>query len=255
VLLGFAVAARAGEGTPARLTEADYAAFTKLRLAKAVVEEKGMFAHGNKEKQAAIDAQLTKVLAETGWTKERFEQVSEAVDSILGVLSDPEQQMDSEMDRTTIATVKAHRKDLEDYDGLKKRALQQIQDEQILALRGRPPTAAELTGKWVLNVELSVASITQGLPDEVTKNAAEEYRKNLTAATYTFGPGNTIAAINQRPGVPPETTQGTYRLEGSTLFIKAKMGTRDREEKMDVGIKDGRLYIGMMGAYSVFEKQ
>jgi hypothetical protein len=255
VLFGFALAARAGEGAPARLTEADYANFTKMRLAKAVVEEKRMFAHGNKEKQAAIDAQLTRVLAETGWTKERFEQVSEAVDSILGVLSDPEQQMDPEMDKTTIATVKAHRKDLEDYDGLKQRALQQIQDEQILAKRGRPPTAAEITGKWVLNVELSVASITQGMPDEVTKNAAEEYRKNLTAATYTFGPSNAIAAINQRPGVPPENTQGTYRLEGSTLFIKAKMGTRDREEKVDVGIKDGRLYIGMMGAYSVFERQ
>ena len=214
-----------------------------------------MFAHGNKEKQAAIDAQLTKVLAETGWTAERFEQVSEAVDSILGVLSDPEQQMDPEMDKTTIATVKAHRKDLEDYDGLKQRALQQIRDEQILAKRGRPPTAAEITGKWVLNVELSVASISEGTTDELTKKLADEYRKNLTAATYTFGPGNAIAAINQRPGVPPENTQGTYRLEGSTLFIKAKMGTRDREDKVDVGIKDGRLYIGMMGVYSVFEKQ
>jgi hypothetical protein len=24
---------------------------------------------------------------------------------------------------------------------------------------------------------------------------------------------------------------------------------------VDVGIKDGRLYLGMMGAYSVFERQ
>ena len=64
-----------------------------------------------------------------------------------------------------------------------------------------------------------------------------------------------MVAVNQRPGLPPETTQGTYRLEGSTLFIKGKMGTRDREEKVDVGIMDGRLQIGMMGAYSVFERQ
>jgi hypothetical protein len=255
VLLGFALAARAGEGTPARLTEADYAAFTKLRLAKAVVEEKSMFAHGNKEKQAAIDAQLTKVLAETGWTKERFEQVNDAVDSVVSALSDPEQPMDPEMDQTTIATVKAHRKELEDYNGLTKRAQQQIQEEQILAKRGPPPTAAEIAGKWVLNVELSVASISDGTPDELTKKLADEYRKNLTVATYTFGPGDMISAINQRPGRPPETTQGTYRLEGSTLLIKAKMGTRDREDKVDVGIKDGRLYIGMMGAYSVFERQ
>jgi hypothetical protein len=33
------------------------------------------------------------------------------------------------------------------------------------------------------------------------------------------------------------------------------MGTRDREEKVDVGLKDGRLYLGIMGAYSVFERQ
>jgi hypothetical protein len=254
-LLGFALAVQAGEGTPPGLTEANYADFSKIRLAKEVVEQKSMFAHGNKEKQAAIDAQLAKVFAETGWTKERYEQVNDAVASILAFLSDPEQTMDPEPDQTTIATVKAHRKDLKDYEGLKKRALQEIQDEQILARRGRPPTAAEITGKWVLNVELSVAAITQGLPDEVTKNAAEEFRKNLTAATYTFGPGDAIAAINQRPGVPPENTQGTYRLEGSTLLIKAKMGTRDREEKVDVGLKDGRLYLGIMGAYSVFERQ
>jgi hypothetical protein len=255
VLLGFALAVRAENGIPARLTEANYANFTKLRLAKAVVEEKSMFAHGDKEKQAAIDAQMSKVLAETGWTKERFEQVDDAVGSILGVLSDPEQEMDPELDKTTIATVKAHRKDLQDYDGLQQRARQQVREEQILARRGRPPTTAEITGKWVLNVDLSVASITQGLPDEVTKNAAEEYRKNLTVATYTFGPGDTIVAINQRPGVPPETSQGAFRLEGSTLVIKTKRGTHDREDKVDVGFKDGRLYIGMMEVYSVFERQ
>jgi hypothetical protein len=255
VLVGLALTIRAEEGGPARLTEADYSNFTKLRLAKAVVGEKSMFAHGNKEKQAAIDAQLAKVLAETGWTKERFEQVNDAVDSVVSALGDPEQPMDLEMDQTTIATVKAHRKELEDYDGLQQRARQQVRDEQVLARRGPPPTAAEIAGKWVLNVELSVASISDGTPDELTKKLADEYRKNLTVATYTFGPGNTMVAINQRPGRPPETTQGTYRLEGSTLFIKAKMGARDREDGVDIGIKDGRLYIGMMGVYSVFERQ
>jgi hypothetical protein len=254
-LLGFALAVRAADGTPARLIEADYANFTKLRLAKAVVEEKSMFAHGNKEKQAAIDAQFNKVLAETGWTKERFGEVDDAVGSILTVLGDPEQEMDPELDKTTIATVKAHRKELEDYGGLQQRARQQFQEEQLLERRGRAPTVAEITGKWVLNVELSVASISDGTPDELTKKLADEYRKNLTVATYTFGPGNTMVAINQRPGLPPETSQGTFRLEGSTLFIKAKMGTRDREDGVDIGIKDGRLYIGMMGVYSVFERK
>ena len=255
LLLGGFSAVRAEEGTPARLTEANYADFSRLRLAKAVVEERSMFAHGNKAKQAAIDAQFDKVLAETGWTKERFEQVDDAVGSILTVLGDPEQEMDPELDKTTIATVKAHRKELADYGGLQQRARQQFQDEQILERRGRAPTAAEITGKWVLNIDRSVASITGGLPSEVTKEARDAFTKAITGATYTFGPGDTIVAVNQRPGLPPETTQGTYRLDGSTLFIKAKMGTRDHEEKMDVGIKDGRLNIGMMGAYSVFERQ
>jgi hypothetical protein len=224
-------------------------------LAKAVVEEKSMFAHGDKEKQAAIDAQFNKVLAETGWTKERFGEVDDAVGSILSILGDPEQEMDPELDKTTIATVKAHRKELEDYGGLQQRARQQFQEEQVLERRGRAPTAAEITGKWVLNIDRSIASISGGLPGEVTKEARDAFTKAITGATYTFGPGDTLVAVNQRPGVPPETTQGTYRLEGNTLFIKAKMGTRDREDKVDVGIKDGRLQIGMMGAYSVFEKQ
>jgi len=255
MLIGIAMAVRAEDGAPVRLTEADYPDFAKLRLAKAVVEERSMFAHGNKAKQAAIEAKFTKVLAETGWTQERFGAVDDAVGSILSVLGDPEQEMDPELDKTTIATVKAHRKELADYNGLQQRARQQLQEEQVLERRGRAPTAAEIAGKWVLNIDRSVASITGGLPSEVTKEARDAFTKAITGATYTFGPGDTMVAVNQRPGLPPETTQGTYRLEGSTLFIKGKMGTRDREEKVDVGIMDGRLQIGMMGAYSVFERQ
>lgn len=255
ILLGLALAVRAQDGHPARLTEGDYADFTKLRLAKALVEEKSMFAHGNKEKQAAIDAQFDQVLAETGWTKDRFGEIDDAVGSILNVLGDPEQEMDPELDKTTIATVKAHRKELADYDGLQQRARQQVRDEQVLARRGRAPTAAEIAGTWVLNIERSVASVTEGTTDELTKNLADEYRKNLTVATYTFGPGNTVVAVNQRPGVPAETTKGTYRLEGSTLFVKARMGSRDREDGVEIGIRDGRLYIGMMGVYSVFDRK
>jgi hypothetical protein len=255
MVLVLGAVARADESNLGRLRESDYPTFCKLRLARAVAEEKGMFAHGNKAKQAAIEAQAAKALAEVGWSEERFGAVSAAVDSVLNNLADPEQELDPEIDKTTIATVKAHRQELQDTNALQQRARQIMVDEQTLERRGRAPTAAELNGKWVMNFDRTVASIADGMPAEIVKNAGDELRKHLTGATYTFGAGNTITAVNERPGVPPETSQGFYRLEGNTLVIIMKMGSRNREDKIDIGIKEGRLMIGMMGAYSVFERQ
>jgi hypothetical protein len=252
-LIAFAGTAWADDGEAVQFTEADYAAYSTLRFAKAMADEKRMFAH-TKEKQAAVAAELAKACADVGWTKERFEQVDDAVGAALGALGDPENAGD-EVSKTTLATVKAHQKELEDYDGLRKRAAEMMREQEMAARRGAPPTPAQLAGKWVLDMELTIAGMTEGLGDELKKTARDELRKTLVAASYRFGPGDRLVAISQRPGMAPETEEGTYQLEGSTLIVKAKMGKREHEGKLNIGIKDGYLRIGMMGFFSVFRRE
>ena len=252
-LLAFAGTVRAQDEGPVQFTEADYAAYSTLRLAKAVSDEKGMFAH-DKAKRAAIAEEFAKACIGAGWTAERFEQVDDAVGSALSALDDPE-NAEEDVSKTTLATVKAHRADLTNYDGLRQHAREIVQEQAMADRRGAPPTPAQLAGTWVMDMDLTVASMTEGMGEDLKKSAREGLSKNLLAARYTFGPGDRLASTIQRPGPVMETQEGTYRLEGSTLFIKARMGTRNREDKVAVGIKDGHLRIGMMGVFSVFRRE
>ena len=252
-LMAFAGTAAAAAEGPTQFTEADYATYSTLRLAKAVKEEKGMFAH-DKAKRAALEVEFAKACADAGWTKERFEQIDEAVGSALSALDDPE-NAGEDVSKTTLATVKAHRKELADYDGLRQHARELVQEQAMAARRGAPPTPAQLAGTWVMDMDLTVAGMTEGMGDDLKKSARDELSKTLLAARYTFGPGDRLVATIQRPGPVVETQDGTYRLDGSTLIIKAKMGSRDREDKVTIGIKDGYLRIGMMGATTVFRRE
>ena len=235
--LAFAGTSSADEPGPIEFTEADYPAYSTLRFAKAVAEEKRMFAH-DKAKQAAIAADFAKACAEVGWTKERFEQVDDAVSAALNALRDPENAGD-EVSKTTLATVKAHQKELADYAELRKRARDLVQEQAMAAKRGAPPTPAQLAGKWVFDMDLTVAGMTEGMGDELKKSVRDSLSKTLIAASYTFGPGDRLVATNQRLGMAPETQEGN----------------REREDKLNIGIKDGYLRIGMMGFFSVFRRE
>ncbi len=259
LLLGAALAASAGRAAadddgPVEFTEGQYAAYSTLRLANAVVEEKRMFAHSDKAKKDAIAAEFAKACADVGWTKDRFEKVDEAVGSALSALDDPENAGD-EVTKTTLATVKAHREELANTDALRQRARQVMQEQELVAKRGAPPTPAQLAGTWVFDFDATVDAMAAGMGEDLKKSARDGLAKSMTAATYTFGPGDRLVATVERPGVPPETQEGTYGLNGSTLTVKARMGSRVREDNLSIGIKDGTLRIGMMGFYSVFRRK
>ena len=251
--MAFVGTATAEEEGTTQFTEADYAAYSTLRLAKAVTDEKEMFAH-SKEKQAALKAEFAKACADASWTKERFEQIDEAVGTALSALGDPE-NAGEEISKTTLSTVKAHQKELADYDGLRQRAREIVQEEALAARRGAPPTPAQLAGTWVMDMDLTVAGMTEGMGDDLKKSARDGLSQNLLAARYTFGPGDRLVATITRPGPLVEKQEGTYRLEGSTLFITARMGSRNREDKVAIGIKDGGLRIGMMGVFTIFRRE
>jgi hypothetical protein len=251
-----AMTAAGQDEAPARPTEADYAEYARLRMAHEVANQKDDFARGAAEK-AAVQAEFEKACASAGWTAERYEQVDEAVDNVLSALAEPENYSLDDTDEVTVATVKAHRKELDDFEAVRQRAADQVKEDRLLAKRGAPATPAELNGTWVLDIPLTLAGMTEGASDELKEKAEADYRKTLTGATYTFGPGDRIKAVNQRPGQPPETTEGRYRLDGAKLTISApaRAGGPEREDSVDVGIKDGRLLIGKFGFYSVFRRE
>jgi len=252
-LVAFAATARAQESGLVQVRESDYPAYAKLRLAKAVAEEKEMFAH-DQVKRSAIDAEFAKACTDLGWTADRYGEVDGAVSSALSSIDDPE-NAGEELSPVTLATVKAHLADLKDFDGLRKRARDLVQEQMRAAARGATPTPAQLAGKWVWDIELTIASMAEGMGDDLKQSMRDQLSKTLTAATYTFGPGDRIAVVNQRPGQPPENQEGRYRLAGSKLTIISKMGSRERADDVDVGLKDGHLLIGMMGMYSVFRRE
>ena len=250
--LVFAPAAPAQEDAPVEFREADYAAYTTLRLAKAVAGEKLMFAH-DKAKQDPINAEFEKACAGLGWTPDRFEAVDGAVSAALSTIADPENASE-EVTKTTLATVKAHQKELENYGAVSQRAQQIVRDQAQAERRGTAPTPAQLAGTWIWDLDLTIDDVASGLDGELRKTLRDSMAKTLVAATYTFGPGNRLVAVNQRPGAAAETQEGSYRIDGNKLTIIARMGSRDREDQVDVGMKDGHLRIGMMGVYSVFRR-
>ena len=245
--------ARAQESGPVQVRESDYPAYAKLRLAKAVAEEKEMFAH-DRVKRAAIESEFARACTDLGWTADRYGEADGAVGSALSAIDDPE-NAGEEISPVTLATVKAHLAELKDADGLRQRARELMQEQLRAAARGATPTQAQLAGRWVWDIELTVAGMAEGMGDELKQTMREQLSKTLLASTYTFGPGDRLVAVIQRPGQAPETQQGTYRLNGYKLTVVTKMGSRERADDVDVGLKDGHLLVGMMGMYSVFRRE
>ena len=206
MIVASAGTARAQEEGIVQFREADYAAYAQLRLANAVAEEKGMFAH-DPAKRAAIDAEFATACADAGWTKERFAEIDSAVGSALSAIGDPE-NAGEEVSPTTLATVKAHQKELADNDGLRQRARNLVQEQMLAAKRGVPPTPAQLAGHWVWDIELTIASMAEGMGDELKQSMRDQLSKTLVAASYTFGPGDRLVAVNQRPGAAPVSVSG-----------------------------------------------
>lgn len=245
-----------------KVTESDFNTYYKLRYSEELFRTREMFAHGDGAKKKFDIDEFDKAIADSGWTREKYEGVSTALgdaSQALGMMKDPEQidaakETLASLDKVTVETAKTHQKEIDDGEPLRQRAMKQIQADADAAVRGENLTTDKLEGKWLSDIEATVELNTQKFGgEELKKTMRESLLQTMPEATYVFGPGDKMESIVKRGDGTIQNSKGTYRIDGDTLFLKAE--GRRREYDIKAGIKDGTLRLGMMGAYTVLKRE
>jgi hypothetical protein len=246
-----------------KVTESDYAKLRKLQYAKALVNVREEWSHGDKAKQAQAKAGWEQALKETGWNDDTFSRADEAVGEVMGNLQsnksgdlsdDDLKQTLAESDPTTVATVRAHYAELSNSKD-SSQAEQQVRDEIQQEAAGVPPTRAQLEGTWVFDSDATIDAMLGGLAtaEDKAKMKADMLAK-VGTSEFTFGPGDLIISRTRDSAGGEKVDRAAYRLDGRKVFIKG--GESRREYDLTIGLRNGRLQLGMGGlGFSVFSRK
>jgi hypothetical protein len=254
--------AEPAEDGPTKVTPADVAKYVQLREAEVLKEARSTLRRDARSKEKA-EQDWAKALRAAGWSDEQYQKISEAVGMAASALRDSAQPGEdgdnakatlAEMDKGTVAAVKARLKDLQSDDALRQKADARAREEWEAERRGAPPTPAKLAGTWAFSLDATVDAIAADMGEEVKQKMRQEMSKTMRGATYTFGPGDKIESVTTAPDGSARTERGTYRVEGNKLFLKAERGKREHE--LTVGMKgDDTLLVGAFGVYSHFKRE
>jgi hypothetical protein len=260
LLLAFTGAAFSQDAPTTKVGEADYATFAKLRYAVELADAKTQVARNDPAKLAAVKDDLKKAFADSGWSQDRFAEISEALLGAANRLS----LLDSEdaeeagyareelelMDPVTVATARAHAAELNDGSVVSDKAMRQARADAQKDLRGPAPAPAQLNGRWDFNLEATVELNASGLGPETKKKMRDGMAKTMSYASYIFGPGGAVEVLTRTAEGPLRSDKTTFRISDGKIFFK----TGKSEVDLDIGMKDGQLRIGTMGIYSVFDR-
>ena len=246
-----------------KVTESDHATLRQLQYAEALGKARLMFARGDATKQAQAKAVLTQALQESGWNRERYDAVEEAVGDVMGNLrlnksgdmSDADLKSALEdSDPTTVATVRAHYEELNKTND-SQRAEKQVRDEIQEEAAGVPPTRAQLEGTWVYDPDASIDAMLGGMATAEDKAKLKAtIAAKVGSPEYTFGPGDSVVSRSRDSAGNAVVFKGVYRLDGRKIFFKNE-GSK-REESLSAGLRNGKLQLGMGGlGYSVFSRK
>jgi hypothetical protein len=235
---------------PVKVTEADYATYRKIGYAQALASARTFFDRANAAKYEAEGARAVK---DAGWTKERFDEVRGALSSVQQTVQGFEQheiekadydESISGYDKATIATARAHLKEIAEGPNDTARAEAQVRAERDEARAGTPPTIAGVQGTWIIDIDGSMARI---LGPGAAPGITAKMRKDLEGSSYQFGPGDAIVATSKNPEGTSRVEKGTFRIDGHTIYFKAA-GSK-REQELEAGMDKGKLILGggMMG--------
>jgi len=234
----------------AKVTDADFKAYRSVRYAEALREARKMFARGDATKIAAAELLPGAALRDAGWTKERFDQVEEAIGGIESALrsakdgeitaEDLASQL-AEYDPTAVATVKKHWTD-PDQPSDSQRAEKQVRDEIEAERAGVPPTVGQLAGTWVFDADATVEAMLGGPADDEGKKMAAEIAAKVGKPSYTFGPGDRVEVRSKGPDGQEKIETCTFALDGRTIHFKSE--GRKREETLEAGLREGKLVLG-----------
>jgi hypothetical protein len=204
-VLLLAPALRADEGEErVKVTEKDYGTYRTLLVA---------------EDKSPED--LSRALAKAGWSQERYDKVAAALNSVAVSLAGPPEVLE-QFDPTTVATAKAHRAEIE-KSVIRQTAGPQLPPAPPRPPIGKPPTAAQLAGRWECDVEASmdldpVAAAMDPKQAAALKAQMKPTMEQVLAGNgYVFGPSGAFQEISKGN---PLVAKGTYRLEGNKLLLR-----------------------------------
>jgi hypothetical protein len=258
LLVAFTRVGFSQDASTTKVSEADYATFVKLRSAVELADAKSRAK--DPEKLEAVKEDLRKAFADSGWSQERFADVSEALlgaaNSIFLLDSEDaeeagyaQEQLD-QMDPVTVATARAHVADLNDSSAVSDAAVRQARADAQRELRGPAPAPAQLTGRWDFNLEATVQLNASGLGPDTKKRMRDSMAKTMSFTSYIFGPGGAVEVLTRTAEGPLRSEKTTFRISEDRIFFKTGKGEVD----LDIGMKDGQLRMGTMGIYSIFDK-
>jgi hypothetical protein len=243
-----------------RVSEADFATFAKLRYAVELADAKSQVARNDPAKLAVVRDDLKKAFAESGWSQDRFADVSEALLgaanrlSLLGSSEADEagyaREELAQMDPVTVVTARAHAAELNDSATVSDEAMRRARDDAQKDLRGHEPTLVQLQGRWDFDLDATVELNAKGLGTDTKKKMRDSMAKTMSSALYIFGPGSAVEVLTRTAEGPMRSEKTTFRITEGKIYFK----TGKSEVDLDIGLKDGQLRIGTMGIYSVFDK-
>jgi hypothetical protein len=263
VLSVIVVVAAAAPGVAATaVSESDYQKLRSLQYGEEVRDAWRMLSRANPQRVAAAEAEFERVKAASGWTDERREEIEMAIEEVRyalrsakdGEISAAElKETLAQCDPATVATVKAHLEEIETGND-SQRAEAFVREEIARERAGAVPTPAQLEGKWTFDPEATVTEMLGGLVDAETRASLKAQIEEKTGRpSYTFGPGMSVEVRTKGPDGAETVQRAHYRIDGHTLYFKGD--GRDREEKLQVGMRDGKLLLGMMNMMSVFARE
>lgn len=238
---------------PLKVTEADYATYSKLRFEDAVFDEHKLRTRDPKMSKK-VEATRDKAWKDSGWDRTKFDSVRGVIDEVLSLLeqekgegAEDARASLKEKDATTVATVRAHAKEIADYEELRKKVEARFKEDLVLPA----PDPKDVDGTWTLDLEKTVDRMSGGVLKGEDRAKMMDKLKGDTSA-YTFSGGKSFVLVEEHAGKKSEI-KGTYRVEGRKIFLKDEK--RDKEKALDLGWDDGCLVVGSGFAQGVFTKK
>ncbi len=243
------------------VSETDLQTLRRLEYAEALCKARKMGARGDAAKVAAAEAELKQTWQDSGWTRDHYSEVDDAFGEVISNLrslkngemteGDFKSAM-SESDPATVATARAHYEEMQTVRD-SERAEKQVREELEQARRGEIPTAAQLQGTWVFDLDGTIDAMGELFPIPDREKFKADLAGKIGVSSYTFGPGDQIVSRAAGPDGKERADTGVYRLDGYKIFFKSPGGKR--EQQMEIGLRRGRLQMGTGFGVVVFTRK
>ena len=256
-LLGAVPRARAAVA----VSETDFQTLRRLEYAEALCKARKMWARGDAAKIAAAEAELKQTWQDSGWTRDHSSEVDDAVGEVISNLrslkngeatEDDFKSAMSESDPATVATARAHYEEMQTVRD-SERAEKQVREELEQARRGEIPTAAQLQGAWVFDLDGTIDAMNESFPVPDRDEFKAKLAPKIGSPSYAFGPGDQVVSRALGPDGKERADTGVYRLDGHKIFFKSPGGRNELE--MDIGLRHGKLQMGTGFGIVVFARK